>query len=423
MSQVEAVETGLKDGWLPQPEPGLTPEMAIERARALRPMLRDQQEIADERGCYTDEVHQAMIDGGLYRLVQPKMWGGYQFDLVTFGKVVLEIARGHPSAGWCFCLGTSHSLVFSSHWSEQAQREMFGTTGNFRAPHRAPPAGKLTRVDGGYMVTGQWQYSSGAPISTHFIGGALLPDAGDGKPPAMVNIILPREKYEIIEDWGGDRSLGMRASGSQSVKITDQFVPDHHLAPGILLSLPPGWTDTPGTRLHGDPMYLGIMGGAYHATFTAILTGTAFAAIDAYEEIMRNKAVIGSKTLKLHDPISQAAMGEALANACSAERLMIACMEMYHEQCDRWQRTGQPITPEDTFKIWAIAQRGCWLACDAVEKLFRTASASNIAKGQKMQRYFRDIQMYLVHPSAQPIVQSLYAMNYLGLGAGLPGMS
>ena len=45
------------------------------------------------------------------------------------------------------------------------------------------------------------------------------------------------------------------------------------------------------------------------------------------------------------------------------------------------------------------------------------------AKGQKMQRYFRDIQMYLVHPSAQPIVQSLYAMNYLGLGAGLPGMS
>ena len=422
MAQIEALQQSGKPWWLPQPEPGLTPAMAIERARALRQTLRDQQEEADERGVYSDEVHQAMIKGGLYRLIQPKMFGGYQFDLMTFGRVVMEIARGHPSAGWCYCLGTSHSLVVGAHWPEQAQRELFGADGDFRAPHRAPPAGKLTRVDGGYRVTGQWNYSSGAPISTHFIGGAILP-AEEGKPPRMINIVLPRDKYEIIEDWGGDRSLGMRASGSQSVKITDQFVPDHHIVDSILLSLPAGWTETPGTRLHGDPMYLGIMGGAYHATFTAILTGTAYAAIDEYEHIMRTKTVMGSKTLKLDDPISQAALGEALANAHAAEALMIASMEMYHAQCERWRTTGQPITPTDTFKIWSIAQRGCWLAADAVEKLFKTASASNIAKGQKMQRYFRDIQMYLVHPSAQPIVQSLYALNYLGIGAGLPGMN
>ena len=422
MGQIEAVKSKASKGWLPQPEPGLTPEMAIERARALQPKLREQQDEADERGWYTDEIHQALLDGGLYRLVQPKMFGGYEFDLVTFGKVVMEIARGHPSSGWCYCLGTSHSLVMAAHWPEQAQRELFGATGDFRAPHRAPPAGQFTPVEGGYRVTGQWNYSSGCPISTHFIGGALIPQ-GDGKPPRSVAFCLPRAQYEILDDWGGDKSLGMRGSGSHSVKITDQFVPDRYIVDSILLSLPPGWTETPGTRLHGNPMYLGIMGGAYHATFTAIFAGTAYAAIDEYEQIMRRKTVMGSKTLKLNDPISQAAIGEALANAHAAEALMIASMQMYHEQCDRWRRTGQLITPEDTFKIWSIAQRGCWLACDAVDKLFRTASASSTHKGQRMQRYFRDIQMYLVHPSAQPIVQSLYAMNYLGLGAGLPGMS
>ncbi len=423
MAEIEALKTKASADWIPQPEPGLTPETAIERARALRGRLRDQQEEADERGAYSDEIHQAMIDGGLYRLVQPRMFGGYEFDLVTFGKVVMEIARGHPSAGWCYCLGTSHSLVVGAHWPEQAQRELFGANGDFRAPHRAPPAGKLTRVEGGYRVTGQWNYSSGSPISTHFIGGAMLPDQPEGSPPRTVNIVLPRDKYEIIEDWGGDRSLGMRASGSHSVRITDQFVPDHHIVDGILLSLPPGWTETPGTRLHGNPMYLGIMGGAYHATFTAILAGTAYAAIDEYEDIMRKKSVMGGGMLKLNDPTSQAAIGEALANAHAAEALMVTCMQMYHEQCDRWRRTGQLITPEDTFKIWSIAQRGCHLAADAVQVLFRTASASNIAQGKKMQRYFRDIQMYLVHPSAQPIVYSLYALNYLGIGAGLPGMS
>jgi 3-hydroxy-9,10-secoandrosta-1,3,5(10)-triene-9,17-dione monooxygenase len=419
MAQVENLRP---KGWLAQPDPGLTPEGAVELARSLQPKLREQQEMADERGWYSEDVHQTLLQGGLYRLVQPKMFGGYEFDLVTFGRVVMEIARGHPSAGWCYCLGASHTLVVASHWSEQAQREFYGSDGEFRAPFRAPPAGQFTRVEGGYRVTGQWQYSSGSPVSTHFIGGAMIPQA-DGQPPRTVAFCLPREQYEILDDWGGDRSLGMRASGSNSVKITDQFVPDHHVVDAILLSLPPGWTETPGTRLHGNPMYLGIMGGAYHATFTAILTGTAYAAIDEYEDIMRKKTVMGSKTLKLNDPTSQAAIGEALANAHAAEQLMLACMEMYHEQCDRWARTGQLITPKDTFKIWSIAQRGCWLACDAVDKLFKTASASNIAHGKKMQRYFRDIQMYLVHPSAQPIVQSLYALNYLGLGAGLPGMS
>jgi 3-hydroxy-9,10-secoandrosta-1,3,5(10)-triene-9,17-dione monooxygenase len=419
MAQVENLRP---KGWLAQPDPSLTPEKAIALARSLQPKLREQQETSDERGWYSDEVHKTLLDGGMYRLVQPKMFGGYEFDLVTFGKVVMEIARGHPSSGWCYCLGTSHSLVMASHWPEQAQRELFGAQGEFRAPHRAPPAGQFIREEGGYRVTGQWNYSSGAPISTHFIGGANIPQA-DGQNPRTVAFCLPRDQYEILDDWGGDNSLGMRGSGSHSVKIEGQFVPDHHIVDAILLSLPPGWTETPGTRLHNNPMYLGIMGGAYHATFTAIFTGTAYAAIDEYEQIMRTKTVMGSKTLKLNDPTSQAAFGEALANAHAAEALMIASMEMYHEQCDRWARTGQLITPTDTFKIWSIAQRGVWLACDAVDKLFKTASASNIAKGKRMQRYFRDIQMYLVHPSAQPIVQSLYALNYLGIGAGLPGIN
>ena len=59
----------------------------------------------------------------------------------------------------------------------------------------------------------------------------------------------------------------MRGSGSQTVKVTDQFVPDHHIVDGVLLSLPAGQDGTHGTRLHGNPMYLGIVGGAYHATF------------------------------------------------------------------------------------------------------------------------------------------------------------
>ena len=249
----------------------------------------------------------------------------------------------------------------------------------------------------------------------------MLPQ-GEGKAPRGVNFILPRSQYEIVPDWGGDRSLGMQGSGSQTVKITDQFVPDHYVVDGVLLGLPAGQDGTHGTKLHGNPMYLGIVGGAYHATFTAILTGTAYAAIDEFEDILRKKAVMGNpKLLKMHDPASQAALGEALAMTHAAEAIAISVANDYMAQCRRWQKTGEPITAEDTFRLWATAQKGCYLACDAVQLLFRTASASSTHKGQRMQRYFRDIQMYLVHPSAQPIVGQLYAQNYLGLSVGLPG--
>ena len=406
---------------IPQPESGVTPELLVERARALREPLRAQQDEADERGWYTDEIHQAIKAAGLYRVVQPKMFGGYEFDPTTLVRITIEIARGHPSSGWCFCLASSHAMIVGSHFQPEAQAELFGPEGDFRAPHRAAPAGKLERVEGGWIANGQWNYSSGVPVATHWMGGTLL-TGPDGKKRA-VDIIVPREQIEIIPDWGGDRSLGMRGSGSQSVKLTDVFIPDAHVVDSVLLTLK-DWSDgTPGTRLHGNPMFLGVPAGVYHATFTAILAGTAYAACDEYEDIMRRKTVMGRPDLlKLNDPISQAALGEALANAHAAEALAVAVTNEYMEQCRRWQRTGQPITPADTFKIWSMAQKGCYLACDAVEKLFRTASASSTHKGQRMQRYFRDIQMYLVHPSAQPIVSHLYAQNYLGLAAGLPGL-
>ena len=405
---------------IPQPEPGLTPEMLVERARGLRDMLRAQQEEADERGWYTNEVHQAIKDAGLYRVVQPKMFGGYEFEPEALIRVVIEIARGHPSAGWCYCLGTSHALIAGSHFDAETQAELFGPDGDFRAPHKAPPTGKFERVEGGYRVNGDWTYSSGAPICTHFMGGALLRE--DGKPPRNVDIVVPRDQIEILPDWGGDRTLGMRASGSNTVRLTDVFVPDNHIVDSVLLTLPDWSAGTPGAKLHGNPMYLGIPGGVYHSTFTAILTGTAYAAIDEFEDIIHRKTTMGGQ-LKIYEPASQQVLGEALALAHSAEAIAISVTREYMAQCRRWQETGQPITPEDTLNIWATAQKGCYLACEAVEKLFRAASASSSHKGQKMQRYFRDIQMYLVHPSAQPIVAQLYAQNRLGLAVGLPGMN
>jgi len=208
---------------IPVPEPGLTPKEMIARAIALRPKLRAQQDANDERGTYSEELHQDFLKAGFYRCTQPRMFGGYEFDLATFYKVMVEIARGHPGVGWCLGLGASHAFEVASHWPEQAQAELFGPDGHFIAPHRAPPLGTLTPVDGGYIMNGTWDYCSGVPYATHFIGGAFI--KREGQPPVHAHAVVAKGNYTILDDWGGDRVLGMRASGSNSVRVENVFVP------------------------------------------------------------------------------------------------------------------------------------------------------------------------------------------------------
>ena len=79
---------------------------------------------------------------------------------------------------------------------------------------------------------------------------------------------------------------------------------------------------------------------------------------------------------------------------------MIRGAEVYMEMCERWAADGTLITVEENLRLWAMMQQAGRMACDAVELLFKTAGTSVTRKGSRMERYFRDAQMYRVHPSA-----------------------
>src|SRR5208337_2338023 len=91
----------------------------------------------------------------------------------------------HPGGGWCYALASSHALVVGAHFEEDVQRELFGSEGDFRAAFAAGPAGIPTfeRRDGGYQVSGLWAFASGIPVSTHFLGGAFMPDVDGALAP------------------------------------------------------------------------------------------------------------------------------------------------------------------------------------------------------------------------------------------------
>lgn len=406
---------------LPQPEPGLTPEALVDRAAALRPLLRAEQDEADWCGHYSDKVHKALLEGGFYRILQPKLFGGYEFDPKAFIRCVLELSRGHPGAGWCFTLGASHGYILAAHWPAAVQRELFGPDGEFRSPAVGVPGGNMTPTPGGYRITGTWPFASGVPYATHFIATAIASDE-DGA-PRRVMFVTPIDTVEIQSDWGKDQYFGMQASGSNTVKLNDVFVPERYVIEAKFDSATDAMAGgTPGTRLHGNAMYLAIPAGWFNTEFAAILSGTARAALDEFHDMALTKGQTLNPRAKLcEDPFIQNAYATALGLADSAEALTLTCADLYMQQLEGYFSDRIPVTTKDSLKVWGMASQAARMACEAVEILWRHAGGSTGRRGRRLQRYFRDIETYRLHPQAQPNFPAMRAQLEFGMNVSLFG--
>ena len=203
------------------PEPDLTPEAMLERARAMRPALLAKQGQCEAEGRVPQEVNDALVKAGFYRIVQPRRFGGYEFDVPTFYRVMMEISRGCPETGWVLALTAGHPMLLAS-FPEQAQVEAYGADGEFRCPASFSPPGEARPVDGGYLISGGWVSASGIDIGTHFIGMAMVPPEKEGDPPSAIQMMLDKGQFEIVDDW---KVMGMQGTGSKQARAEDAFVP------------------------------------------------------------------------------------------------------------------------------------------------------------------------------------------------------
>jgi 3-hydroxy-9,10-secoandrosta-1,3,5(10)-triene-9,17-dione monooxygenase len=237
---------------------------------------------------------------------------------------------------------------------------------------------------------------------------------------------VPRAAFEVLDDWGGDRTLGMRGSGSHSARVSDAFVPDHMAVQLDWLGARPDGMEngTPGTRLHGNPMYLGRMMGPYHCSLVSVVVGAAWAALDEFETLMlRNRSLADPGLLWADHVDYQRPFGLALSMTEAAETILHGVAARYMDYCKRWQRDGTPITVEDNLRLWALAQQAGGLARQAVELLFQNSLSAPTRKGSRLERYFRDVAMYSSHVSALQNNQATYvARAHFGRPTGFRGL-
>ena len=401
---------------LPAPESDLTPETIVARARALIPAIREQQDEGEKLGRHTPELDKKFTEAGFYRILQPRRFGGYAFDMVTYWKVIFAVAEGDPGTAWGLCLGAHHALGLGAWFSEAGQIDLFGPNGDFKCPHRAAPMGTATPVNGGYLVNGTWDYCSGVGHATHFMCNTLIPGREN---EGLLTICTPIENVTVLPDWGDGNIIGMNSSGSNSVRVDNVFIPEHCTCSG-------DWTHNttepaPGMALHDDPLFCGRIYTPYHAGLVIPVIGAARAALGEYEDIITTKKTYFAPQIPRYQHVDhQRAWGHALALTDSAEAIVLHCGERYMELAERWHRTGEPFSREDDIRMYAMIQQAAQLAVRATTELFGAASSSAAKRGTRMQRYYRDMSIYHGHISAQYLTTAAeMARVHFGLPDGL----
>ncbi len=282
-----------------------TPEMLVERARAMIPALKARAKQATAQRRIPDETIAEMQAAGFFRILQPRRWGGYEMNPNVFFDVQKLLAQGCMSTGWVYGVVGGHPYELAL-FHDEAQQEVWREDDSVLVSSSYQPVGKVERVVGGFRLSGRWGFSSGSEHCRWVLLGAMIPPAEAGGPPDMRTFLLPRADYEIVDAWD---TFGLQGTGSQDIVVDQAFVPDYrtHKAIDGFLCQNPGQAenDAPLFNLPWAQVFLRLVS-------TAALGG-AKAAVDAAVQIMRDRVSTNTGKASKADPVLQGAIAKAYA--------------------------------------------------------------------------------------------------------------
>lgn len=396
------------------PEPNLTAAEMIRRARELVPWLRERAAAMEQERRISDEANQRIMASGIYRVLQPRRFGGYEFDLSTYAEAVAEITRGDASTGWVVSFNAAHTW-WTAQLPEHGQIDLFGTDGDLRVPIALAPQGFAKPVEGGFLLDGCWDYCSGCDVSNWL--GVVAPVAADGSGAAGADVLLayvPDGKFRIDDNW---HVLGLRATGSKRAVMERLFVPSHRT---LSFSALTHHGTAPGHGVHANPLYRLPLVPVVCIEVAAIAIGLAQAAIDAFvEHIEAKRPIFPPFTPMKETRRTHACLGRASARL---EAARAGTHEIIRRQEARIARLDDSAPFEDVEirRDLMLLDEVARLAHECVATVFAGAGTSAARSGHRLERIFRDMSMMLTH---RFIDAERTSENFGALSLGFPPYS
>ncbi|WLB56905.1 acyl-CoA dehydrogenase family protein [Bradyrhizobium japonicum] len=351
----------------------------IARTRALVPRLRERAARTEELRHLPTETEKDLHDAGLFRMLQPKRIGGAELDYVALVDCAELLGMADASVAWNLANLASHHWMLGM-FAQKAQDLVWDRDPDaLIASSFIFPAGRATRVEGGYRLHGSWPFSSGvASCEWNMLASVVYSDdEADGIEYRI--FLLPKGDYKVLDTWN---VAGLRGTGSCDVEVRDAFVADYMtVAVGDLAGGP-----TPGSKVNPNPLYALPVFSLFPYVLSGVALGNAQVCLDDYAEVARHRISTYNRA-KLSDfQSTQIKIADASAKIDAARLIMrSACVNAMEDA--RRGRIPDMATKTRYRRDGAFSVNLC---TDAVSMLFAASGARGLFTTGVLQRQFRD---------------------------------
>jgi alkylation response protein AidB-like acyl-CoA dehydrogenase len=375
----------------------------VARAVALQPLLRDQAARGESDRVLPAEVVDALAEAGVFRLLTPKRYGGYETDLRTLTEVSEALGEGDGSAAWV------GMIIAVTNWlaclfPDKAQEEVFGADPDARVTGVAAPTGMGERVPGGWRVSGKWSYNSGAPFATWAAVGALLKD-DSGAVVDQALVLIPASELAVEDTW---HTAGMRATASNTLVGRDVFVPEHRV-----LSAPAAAEGVYPRASRDEALYASTFGPMLLLCLVGPLLGLGKAALNVAVDGAAEKPLSFTVHSRKADSVAvQINVAEA------ALKLETARLHTYRavDEVDQAASSGSPLDYAARTHVRARTGFAAQHVLEAVNTLLDMYGAAAFADAGPLQRIWRDANVAARHAGLVPAVGlEVYGKSLLGI--------
>ena len=345
------------------------------------------------------DISRAMGEAGFYRMFVGEPVGGLEVSPRVAAEVYEALAQGDAACGWVAFIAATTGLAMA-RLTDVAAKQLLSKpdaliTGVFAANGRA------TKVDGGFRVTGRWDWGSGSANADWIGGGCILME--DGKPltnsaglPRNHMLLFPAADVVSLDTW---HVAGLSGTGSTAFEVNDAFVPDH-LAAGYQVKSPP---DRPLFRFPGfSPLAQGV---------SAVALGIAQASLDEATRVVSEKRRGGSSTPMAERPHVQMEVAKAHARLRGARAFFYETIDTAWDAA----QTGGPVPVNHSRDMRLAVNHAMGEAITVVDAMYALVGGTSVYGISPLQRQFRDIHVASQHFMVSPNILETAGRLFLNL--------
>lgn len=275
----------------------------VRRCAPLVALLGERAAEAEERRQLAAGVLGEARAAGLLDAVVPTELGGRGLGVGPLAHATRTLAHGCPASAWTLSFLALHGWLLS-RFGADGRAQLFADGPVVLAPAPLAPTGTAVPVDGGYRVTGRWEWATGVQHADVVVVHAIV----DGPAFDTRFAVLPIAAVEVLDDW---HTSGMRATGSSTVVVRDRFVPAAlTLTTRALLDGAPADEAVAGDGLAGHPVPPVL---ALVAAAPAL--GAAEAAVAAFRDRLESRVLAYSLGDRQRDqPAAQVRLATAMSD-------------------------------------------------------------------------------------------------------------